>query len=566
MYMTRLNSLNIRLLYSLLLILSLSIPSQPASADLALLQKPPKSKQATGNQSKQPHCNVTLRLVEIDQNGNKKVVPGLLRIRDAKGQSILIPDLLNRGKGLKTTQKSEQNEIHSWSVVPREVQIRLPQSKLTLQTISGLETELTQKTIDLTNKSSHDVTLELKRFSNLSPNYKTANTHLHIMKLSREECDHYLKQIPFADRLDLVFISHLERAIADKGYITNRYTKSDLNSLSKEAGVIFGWGEEHRHNSSGYDEGYGHVMLLNIKKLIQPVSIGPGIMKQGTDGIPLARGINTALKDQATAIWCHNAWGMESTPNVVQGKVHALNIFDGGTRSSYNDSFYQYLNAGYKIPFSTGTDWFQYDFSRVYAAMKVPLTTTTWLEHLKAGRTFITNGPLLDLQINGKTIGDQLNLTANQNQITIRASGKGRLDFERLELIHNGNVIQTQETSAVDNHFEAQFELKLEIDQPGWIALRTPSPSVPRDSKRQQKTPLNEYGRELFSHTSPVYLEWEGKTHFNLNQAETLLTEMKQNREKIAKGFLFADEHERAHVLDVYSDGIEELTRQIKAR
>ena len=34
-------------------------------------------------------------------------------------------------------------------------------------------------------------------------------------------------------------------------------------------------------------EGFGHVMLLNILKRIEPVSIGPGIMKEGTDGIPL---------------------------------------------------------------------------------------------------------------------------------------------------------------------------------------------------------------------------------------------------------------------------------------
>lgn len=549
------------------LVLSLTIVSQSASADLALLQKKPaKTKQKTPNPSKQPHCNVTLRLVEIGPGGMQKVVPGLLRVLDAKGLPIPIPNLLNRGKGVQTSFKSEHTGIHSWSVIPQKVQIQLPQTRLTFQTISGLETELTQKTIDLTQKTDLDITLTLKRFANLSDHYKTANTHLHIMKLNRAECDEYLKQIPSADRLDLVFISHLERAIADKGYITNHYSKADLDSLSSKTGVLFGWGEEHRHNSSGYDEGYGHVMLLNLKQLIQPVSIGPGIMKQGTDGIPLARGIKTALKDQATAIWCHNAWGTESTPNIIQGNVHAVNIFDGGTRSSYADSFYKYLNAGYKIPFSTGTDWFQYDFSRVYAAMNTPCTTATWLKHLKAGRTFITNGPLLDLQINGKTIGDQLKLSKENHQITIRATGKGRLNFERLELIQNGKVIQTQKTSAVENHFEAKFELQLDIDQPGWIALRTPSPSVPPNPKRQRKTPLNEYGRELFSHTSPVYLEWEGKTLFQLNQAQALLTEMKENRNKIAKEFLFADEHERAHVLDVYSDGIEELSRQIKAR
>lgn len=557
---------SVRLFWLSFLIIFLSVSHDRADADLALLQKPVKKELKSPDQKPLQQCLVTLRLVEKKQDGTNQVVPGLLRVLNAKGIPLALPELLNRGKGIKTDRKSEQSGIHSWYVVPREVQLKLPQAKLTLQALSGLETELTQKNVALTNQKSDEVTLTLNRFSDLSPRYKSANTHLHIMKFSREECDEYLKQIPFADRLDLVFISHLERAIADKTYITNRYSKKDLESLSQEAGVIFGWGEEHRHNSSGYDEGYGHVMLLDIKKLIQPVSIGPGIMKQGTDGISLSRGIKTALKDQATVVWCHNAWGLESTPNVVQGDVHAINIFDGGTRSTYEDSFYQYLNAGYKIPFSTGTDWFQYDFSRVYANVTDPLSTTSWLKSLKAGRTYITNGPLLDLRIEDKTIGDQLNLTKENNQITIRASGKGRIDFKKLELIHNGKVIATQNSTPVKNHFEAQLELKLKVDQPGWIALRTPSPSVPNNPKRQQKTPLNEYGRELFSHTSPIYLQWEGQTHFDLHQAQALLQEMKENRNKIAKKFLFADEHERAHVLDTYSDAIQELTRQMKSR
>ncbi|WP_145211730.1 CehA/McbA family metallohydrolase [Gimesia alba] len=537
---------------------------QTASADLALLQVPLKAKQTSSQQTKQPQCKVKLRLIEINPSGNKQTVPGLLRVFDAEGKRVLLPELLNRGTGVKTSPESEQTGIHSWSVIPQEVQIQLPQTKVTLEALSGLETELTQKTIDLSQQSSANITLPLTRFSKRTSNYKTANTHLHIMKLSREECDRYLTQVPSADRLDLVFVSHLERAIADKTYITNRYSKADLKTLSKKSGVLFGWGEEHRHNSSGYDEGYGHVMLLDIKRLIQPVSIGPGIMKQGTDGIPLSRGIKTALKDQTTVIWCHNAWGTESTPNIIQGDVHAVNIFDGGTRSTYEDSFYRYLNAGYKTPFSTGTDWFQYDFSRVYAALNAPLTTS-WLESLKAGRTFITNGPLLDLRINEKSIGDQLQLSAENDEITIHASGKGRVDFEKLELVHNGKVIATRETSPLQNHFEAKLELKLKIDQPGWIALRTPSPSVPQNPKRQQKTPLNEYGRELFSHTSPIYLEWEGKTKFDLKQAQEFLKEMQQNRDQIAKQFLFADDHERAQVLDVYSDGIEKLSQQIKS-
>jgi len=71
-------------------------------------------------------------------------------------------------------------------------------------------------------------------------------------------------------------------------------------------------GQEHRHNFEAYKEGYGHVMLLDISRLIRPVSIGPGIMKTGTDGLPLNRGIRNARRDGATVLWCHNKFGVEA--------------------------------------------------------------------------------------------------------------------------------------------------------------------------------------------------------------------------------------------------------------
>jgi len=519
---------------------------------------------ATGSEPVSKTCTVQLKLLQADSTGQLQSVPGVIRITSANGENFHPAELLNRGLGLKKRLKTGQTGIHDWSVLPGEVEIRLPRQTLTLEAFSGLETEQTRQQIDLTNQDKADIALTLKPFSETRKNhYRTANTHLHIMKLDRETCDRYLTEIPLADRLDIVFLSYLERAVADKTYISNHYTKPDLADLSKTSGVLFGNGEEHRHNMAGYGEGYGHVMLLNIMKLILPVSIGPGIMKMGTDGIPLARGIQAARKDKATIIWCHNAWGLESTPNFISGHVHALNIFDGGTRSTYEDSYYRYLNAGMRVPFSTGTDWFQYDFSRVYARLGKPLTVENWLESLRAGRTFITNGPLLDLEINEQTIGETIKLNQAGQSITIRASANSRVDFKKIELILDGKVIDTAMSNQQGNHYHAALNRELQVNKPGWIALRTPPPSVPNDPGRSAKTPLNEYGKELFSHTSPIYIEVAEQAHFDLAAARELLAEMQQNTRLIDKQSKFADPQERASVLSVYGEAIEIINTRI---
>jgi len=55
-------------------------------------------------------------------------------------------------------------------------------------------------------------------------------------------------------------------------------------------------------------------VFLNLQRLVEPVSIGPGIMKSGTDGRPLARGIREArgrligMLDSAAAANPANLW------------------------------------------------------------------------------------------------------------------------------------------------------------------------------------------------------------------------------------------------------------------
>lgn len=503
-------------------------------------------------------CAVTLTLVDAETG---RELSGLISIQDEDGKRVDASPLLSRGLGL-----SETLPIGRWSVLLRKTVVHLPQKKLNITALSGLETEQSTIAVDLTGKNRSDVTISLTRFYDASAHgYYSGNTHLHLQKISRETCDRYLQEIPQADGLDLLFLSYLERTGADRQYTSNKYTDGDLASLTKKSGVRFGNGEEHRHNFTGFGQGYGHVMLLNIAKLIQPVSIGPGIMKMGTDGLPLARGIDTARRDGATIIWCHNNWGMEAAPNLLAGRVDAQNIFDGGTHGSFKDSFYRYLNAGLKVPFSTGTDWFMYDFSRVYVRLAGDVTVKNWLKALAAGRTTITNGPLLEFHVAGKTIGQRVALDA-PGPIQVRGRAYGRVDFSRIELVRNGKVIAKAQSRPVGRHFEAEMSLSIPQSGPGWLALRTPPPPVKDDPELQQPVPKNALGHDLFAHTSAINVDVGGRTYFDRKVAEQLLAEMTKYRDFIADKGLFADDQERQRVLDVYRDGIAEMNRRLRSQ
>lgn len=511
---------------------------------------------AGGDADRQPAtCELSIELVD---EASGKTLPGLVQVRDADGGRVPLHGLLSRGFGLEPGPA-----IHDWSVLTRRTTVTVPQGHLLLKAFSGLETDQAELPLDLEGRTKAEARIPLARFFDAEQaGYRSANTHLHLKKLSRDEADRYLLEAPLADGLDVVFLSYLERAIDDLEYTSNKYTLADLHRLS-EHGAKFGNGEEHRHNFTEQGQGFGHVMLLNIPELVQPVSIGPGITKQGTDGRPLKLGIEQARGFGSKIIWCHNDWGLEDIPSWIMGRLHANNIFDGGTHGSFKHSFYRYLNAGLHVPFSTGTDWFMYDFSRVYVPAEKALSPEEWLDVLAHERSWISNGPLLEFRVNGKSLGETIDL-AGPGIVSIDARARGRIDFQRIELVQNGEPVRSAASAAEAGHFAAQMQFDLEIGEPCWLALRTPPPPVAGDAEFQTPVPKNEYGCDLFGHTSAIHVNVGDRTHFDAAVAQSLLAEMHESKHFIREHALFANEAERDRVLDVYDEAMTQFEQVIR--
>ena len=296
-------------------------------------------------------------------------------------------------------------------------------------------------------------------------------------------------------------------------------------------------------------------MLLDITRLVRPVSIGPGIMGKGYDSVPLQDGIQAARKDGATVVWCHNSLGFEDIPNQLAGLVHAQNIFDGGSSGSYEQGFYRYLNLGMQVPFSTGTDWFIYDFSRVYVPLTVDWTSRQWLAALREGRSYITNGPFLEFDVAGRSSGDTIDLAAPRT-LTVTGRAVGRNRFGTLELVHNGRVVQTVDSQLRDGSYVADLVLNLEVVGPGWLAMRIGPSADEQDLK-------NELGRPLFAHTSPVYLTLQGERIFQYEIARELVGELRSSVLEIEAKGTFERDAQSERVLAVYHTAIEQLERRL---
>ncbi len=485
-------------------------------------------------------CDLTLEMT----NDFSEPMPGLIRITNlASGNALKLSGQIHRAL--------------NWYAVEEKTSLRLPRTRLKIEAISGLQTELATQEIDLAEQETATAKVELRQFYDAASRGLIAgNTHLHLNKMTLDEADRYLRVVPKADNLKVVFLSLLRRIPDERTYISNVFVTNslrgggDLQRLSQE-GVLFGNGEEHRHNFGTGGEGYGHVMLLDLQRVIRPVSIGPGIMRAGTDGMTLRRGIQRARDDKATVIWCHNNFGLEDIPNWLAGLLDAQNIFDGGNRGSYEASYYRYLNIGLKVPFSTGTDWSIFDFSRAYVPVDGELTTKEWLNGLRAGRSYITNGPFLELETERGGLGDTLRLPA-PNRVTVVGRGFGRQNFGSLELVYNGKVVHRAPATREGGYYFADLRHGLEVREPGWFALRIP--------RGVGKTELD---GELFAHTSPIYVELGGKRIFRKDVAREMVAEMEQGIETIRDKGLFASDRAREDVLKVYRDAVRDLKTRL---
>ena len=163
--------------------------------------------------------------------------------------------------------------------------------------------------------------------------------------------------------------------------------------------------------------------------------------------------------------------------NIPKGKIDFLEIIQGMYLGT--GYYFDYLNLGFKLTATAGSDipWgHTIGDVRVYAYIgNQPFTADAWFEAFENGRTFVTNGPMLEFYVDDALPGDEIELTDNR-KLRVRARAWGvpeRIGAvpKKLEIIRHGEVIRS-----IDSSDPSQEELSLdfEIDSEFgfWITAR----------------------------------------------------------------------------------------------
>ena len=405
----------------------------------------------------------------------------------------------------------------------------------------GTEFTPWQQTIEVDASTDSTVDIQLERWADLPDRgWHPGNTHIHYDEKETDP-DRRLAYDSRVEDLRMTAVSILKRW--DLDYATNKYPPGVLNEFTDTHHHVQS-GEETRHNhdpANPFQIGYGHVMLLNIRNQVDPLSRGLIIDQFDPDYPPLSYACDLANDQGGLVIWCHNGQGMEAPVAAALGKVHAMNLFDPFWSDVEYLNWYHMLNTGIKLPVSTGSDWFVCSANRVYSQTSGGFEYESWLDGVRKGRTFITNGPALFMTVSGHEPGDAVEVEKG-TRVNVETSWNSHYAVDRVEIVMNGDVVARRDFPEGATSGTLEAELPVEAD--GWIGARLGSGS--RDS----------FTQPIWAHTSPVYVTGTGvQSEASARSATYFADRIQEGIGWVKTKGRFYTDAQRKEVVDLFKQG-----------
>jgi TolB protein len=265
----------------------------------------------------------------------------------------------------------------------------------------------------------------------------------------------------------------------------------------------------------------GHVGLIGSRGLFWPWIWGPGYEVYSRDDRPNADalrwagehgGINTYVHPISIPDPFRDAATLRSIPlgfvaDAVQGQVNAIELacLWSDERGSA-EMWYRMLNVGVPMALTAGTDVMNNLYrtmavgtTRVYVKPEQPSLLSSYFAALRAGRSFVSNGPLLEF-----TVG-----TAAPGQAVARGSGTQRwqltvhsaVPVDTVEIVVNGAVVERRAGFALPG--SQRYTGTITLPDGGWVAARATGPAI------RAWPAMDSYA---YAHTSPVWIGRIGST------------------------------------------------------
>jgi hypothetical protein len=355
-----------------------------------------------------------------------------------------------------------------------------------------------------------------------------------------------------ADAEDLAVICELV-ANKDNRVIDFQFFQGKLDPFSTKDRLLF-VGEEYR------PPWYGHMSLLNLTThLISPFTTGyegtaiESLYPSNTDILRLAHAqgaiggyVHPYHLDPAVAGYP----GTRGFPvDVALGTVDYFEVVSNAEHVPTAEVWHRILNCGFRIPLVGGEDSIA-DFyrtpeigaDRTYAHLGPKLDWKAWIEAIRKGHTFATNGPLIEFSINGKEEGEEIHFPAGGGHVTISARMQSIAPVEKVEILRNGKVAKTLALSPDGKN--ASLQMPAEVHESSWFTLRAYGTHAAH--------PIDDY--YPYAETSPIYVDCGGRPIRSTEDAQYFINWIDAITKMASEDPGWRSEWEKNHVLGQFQE------------
>ncbi|OBP78398.1 hypothetical protein BAE39_29990 [Mesorhizobium loti] len=456
---------------------------------------------------------VSLRVVEAVTN---KIVPVKLHVHGRKGEYLAPVDRSRNPNPLWFENYSPDfcHGNHLSTYISGQATIDLPLGEVYLEITKGFEIRPVRKTFTIT-RDTEQITVEIEKALHWrEQGWVTADTHVHFLSPATAMLEGAAEGVNVINLL----ASQWGELMTNVGDFDG-HTTFGTKAAGGTGEFLVRVGTENRQHV------LGHISLLGYSgNMILPLCSG------GPDESALGDSVDVLLTEWAEQ--CRKQGGLvvlphfpdprlENAATIVLGEADAVemtsfrDLYSGINAYSLSD-WYRYLNNGYLIPAVAGTDKMSAEFAvgamRTYA--KIPehkaFSYETWMNAVRSGHTFVTTGPLIDLDVDGKPMGSRFGLPSAGGTVTVSWNAASVIvPMTRIDLVVNGEVKESRTLRPGQD----AGSWSVRIQKSAWIALLL-------RAKYDDKPEM------IAAHSSPVMIDVEGSQFFAAADALTILDQI----------------------------------------
>ena len=452
-----------------------------------------------------------------------------------------------------------------------EFSLELPPGPTTIRLKRGVEYRPWERRVEIRSGEEAVVEAELERFANLrEQGWMSGDTHVHDLHagdLRITPAD--LVAQAEAEAVEVIYaLIHVDgsRTMGDPARFV-----AGPHPASTES-VFLRYGQEYRMP-------FGHRTFLNPERLFYPLTTGVRGTAREAPFPPLFEYIRRLRAEQGDQVvvgmphpyFAYLAQGVPfdgASPSEIplDAALGVADFFDINcipSQEAGSAAIYTRLqNAGFRLAAAGGSDTFS-DTSRdpplgtgrTYVRLSEGAGPEDWALGLREGQSFSTNGPLLELDVDGHGMGDEIE-REGPAVVAVRARAVSAVPMERLLVLVNGEVWrETAGDPAADpvagSPFALEISGELELTDSAWIAVRAEGPRSVWTTDSS-----------LFAHSTPVYVLLDGRAIVVEADRAFLERMIEDFGDAMRRRDDWLNEAQRALVLD----GVEEALGRVRAR